>query len=361
MGLLLRTLYVWLALTLLLVVTSEIATVLDYQSTLVVATDFEGTIWQPARNVLDGVSPYPSMSSPDFVPLAVYPPSAFLPALPLGALPVDVAATIFRAALLVAAFLVLWVLGVRDWRCHALWLSSPLVVIPVLIGNATLLVVLCAALLWRYRDVTWAAAAALVSAIAIKLFLAPLCLWLVFTGRWRAAVYAAAAAPIVVIGSWAFIRFDGLLAYPGLMRELADRWSGDGALVYGLGSQLGLGGATSVVAVTAGVALLAAAWFVREREIVSFTLVSTAAIVLSPIGWTFYVGVLVVPLAIRYRHYSPAWTLLSLFWIVSWWHTPLVYGSPELSVTTIAVTSLLVIAIWRQPRTALNVRPVIAA
>lgn len=342
-----RTLLAWLVVALLVLAASETASVLDYQSELAVKTDFEATVWQPARNVLDGISPYPETDRRGFEALAVYPPSAFLPALPLAALPVDVAAAIFRIALAVAAFLVLWVLGVRDWRCYGLWLLSPLVVIPVLIGNATILVILCAALLWRYRNTAWAAATALSVAVAIKLFLAPLWLWLIFTRRHRAALYAAVIAPLVLLVSWALIQFDGLMRYPDLMRVMADQWGGDGALLYALGRQLGLGDGAAILSVAAGLALLATAWSVREREVASFTLVSAAALAFSPIGWTFYVGVFVVPLAVRHPRHSPVWLILPLFWTVTWWHTPLDYKSVELSVVTIVLAALFVLALCR--------------
>src|SRR5687767_14037304 len=120
----------WLAVALAVIVVTEMVAVLDYQATLAVRTDFEGTIWQPARNVLDGVTPYPEAGAPGFQPASVYPPSAFLPAIPLAMLPVDQAAVIFRTSLFLAALLTLWVLRVRDWRCYALWLTSALVLLP---------------------------------------------------------------------------------------------------------------------------------------------------------------------------------------------------------------------------------------
>ena len=332
----------WLGVALTVIVVTETVAVLDYQRTLTVQTDFEGTIWQPARNVLDGVTPYPDASAPGFEPASVYPPSAFLPAVPLALLPVDVAAGIFRALLLLAALMTLWLLSVRNWRCYALWLTSALVVIPVLIGNATMLVVLCTALLWRYRDRQWAAAASLTAAIAIKLFMAPLWLWLLLTRRYRAAWYTTVLAPAVMLAAWAVIGFDGLREYPRLMRLVSDRYGADGALVYGLARQVGLGAGAIVVSAAVAAILLILAWRVRRDELAAFALVAAAAVVLSPVGWVFYAGVLVVPLAVARPRYSPAWLALLLFW-VSWWHSPLPYKSIALSVATIAAVSLLLV------------------
>jgi hypothetical protein len=332
-----------LACALLALSVTETVIVFDSQSVTPVSTDFEGTIWQPARDVLDGRSPFPDPHTERI--LAVYPPSAFLPLLPLAALDVDVAAGLFRFALAIAAFVTLVVLGVRDPRCHVLWLLSPLVVVPALLGNATLLVGLGAALLWRYRESAPVAALALTAAIAFKLYLAPLWLWLVFTGRYRAAMYSAVLAPVVVLVSWALIGFDGLTGYPDLMRAASDYWGDNGDFLYALGRQVGLGDASWFLSGGVALGLFVAAWFKREDDIAAFTLAAAGALALSPIGWTFYVGVLLVPLAARWPSYSPAWLLLPLFWVVSYWHTPLDFLSAEQSVVTLALTSVLVLVV----------------
>ena len=94
--------------------------------------------------------------------------------------------------------------------------------------------------------------------------------------------------------------------------------------------------------------LLAMAWRARQRERAAFALVAASALALSPIGWAFYAGFLVVPLAVRHPRYSPAWLILPLFGI-NWWHRSLPFGGLELSVATIAVTGLLLVAAVPRP------------
>jgi hypothetical protein len=144
-----------------------------------------------------------------------------------------------------------------------------------------------------------------------------------------------------MLAAWALIGFDGLREYPQLMRLVSDRYGGDGALVYGLARQIGLGAGAMVVSVTVAAILLGLAWHARRDELSAFALVAAAALVLSPVGWVFYAGVLIVPLAVARPRYSPAWLALPLFWVVNWWHSPLPYKSAALSVATIAAVSLL--------------------
>ena len=158
--------------------------------------------------------------------------------------------------------------------------------LPVLIGNATLLVVLSvAAPLALPRPAMVGGSRAHCGAIAIKLFMAPLWLWLLLTRRYRAACYTTALAPAVMLAAWALIGFDGLREYPRLMRLVSDRYGGDGALVYGLARQVGLGAGAIVVSAAVAAVLLGLAWRARRDELAAFALVAAAALVLSPVGW----------------------------------------------------------------------------
>ena len=74
----------------------------------------------------------------------------------------------------------LWLLGVRDWRCYPVALLWPFTREAVEFGAIGPLLLLIVAFLWRYRDSTWGAATATASAVAAKLFLWPLALWLAF-------------------------------------------------------------------------------------------------------------------------------------------------------------------------------------
>src|SRR5262249_59841645 len=95
--------------------------------------------------------------------------------------------------------------GVRDPRCYALWLLTPMMLSTIAIGNATTLVIFLAAALWRWRDSPWLAAGALVAAIATKLFVAPLVVWLIVTRRYRTAALTLAGVPLVILSAWGLI------------------------------------------------------------------------------------------------------------------------------------------------------------
>jgi hypothetical protein len=300
-------------------------------------TDFSWTLWEPARAVLDGGDPY--VHSP-----TNYPPSAFVPLLPLGALPFAAAEAVWLTILAVAAFATLWVLGVRDWRCFALWTLTPLTFPTVFVGNATVLVVLCAALLWRYRDAAVPAAAALTAAIAIKLFAAPLILWMLFTRRYRAAAYTTVATPIVILGAWATIGFDGLRSYRSILEKTADDNGPYGPLLQGLVQQMGGSSRAAFVAGLAVAAALVASALRARGDASRFALVWAAAIVASPVAWLCYVAGLVVPLAAASPRFSPRWLLLLGCWS-GWWWSPLAFGGAGLSIATLLVTALLVAAV----------------
>ena len=172
--------------------------------------DFLVTVWRPALAVIHGTTPYP----PHDPSGSVYPPAIFLAAIPFTYLPWPVVIGIWQLFLIGAAFATLWILAVRDWRCYGIFLLSCPVIQDVGFGNATLLIVLLAACVWRFRDNVWAATAALVVAVTIKLLLAPMALWFFLRGRRRVATLTAVGSVIAILVPWAVIGFEGLVSYP---------------------------------------------------------------------------------------------------------------------------------------------------
>ena len=79
------------------------------------AFDFRGSVWQAARDVLDGHSSYPAATWAGVAPgdRFVYPPVVAIVALPLGVLPFPVAAALFTVVLLAALGAALAILGSR--------------------------------------------------------------------------------------------------------------------------------------------------------------------------------------------------------------------------------------------------------
>jgi alpha-1,2-mannosyltransferase len=281
-------------------------------------------VWEASRHVFQGVSPYPP---PHGWALAneqqfVYPPLAAVLAAPLALFPFGVAAALLAAVELLATALTLRVLEVRDWRCYGIVFLWYPVLQNLLIGSITSLLALGVAVVWRYRDdlrVTPPVAAAV---IASKLFLWPLVFWLAGTRRGMAAVGAVALALAGVAVSWALVGFAGLTSYPSLLDELSrlEQWKSYSAVSLGL--VLGLSsGAARALAIVAGTLVLAGVLLVgrRRREDAgadrrAFILAIGAAFLFSPIVWTHYLALLIVPIAITRRTLSPLWFVPLAMW-----------------------------------------------
>ena len=283
------------------------------------AFDFHGALWQSARDVLEGRNPYPPATHAGIAPgdRFVYPPPVAILLIPLGALPFPLAAGIITVVLLAAVAATLAVLGVRDWRCYgAAYLSIP-VLHDVRLGALTPLLALGLALAWRWRAHA-RAAIPLALIVVAKLFLWPLAVWLVATGRFRIAWRGAALAVGASALGWAIIGFAGLADYPELLRVLADAEQGRGYSLVAAGLALGLGPeAARAAAFVVGAGLIALCWREGRRgfDERSLALALAAALALSPIVWLHYFVLLLVPIALARRTFGAIWLIPALFWI----------------------------------------------
>ena len=178
-------------------------------------------------------------------------------------------------------------------------------------GNLTLLIVLPVAIAWRLRDNARVAGIALGVAVAAKLFVWPLFVWLLVTRRFRAAAWASASAAILVLAAWALIGFEGLRDYPALLGELQDVYA---VRSLSTATVAGAFGASVSVAVAVGIAaalvlLALAARLARGSDGVfrSFVLAVAACVVATPLVWLHYWALLLVPIAVRWPRLSAAW------------------------------------------------------
>jgi Glycosyltransferase family 87 len=292
-----------------------------YGNSWPVGFDFRGTLWEPARALLDGVPIYPeptreavSVGNP-----AVYPPVFILASVPLALVPATVAAWIWLFVLGAAVFGAMWILGVRDWRCLVLAVTSPVVVHGLWYGNLTVFLVLPLALAWRYRDRAWIAGIAVGVAVAAKLFVWPLVVWLLLTRRFRGAAWAVGSAAVIVLGAWALVGFQGLRDYPTLLRAVQDVYAVRSLSISTVAGAVGASVPAAVaVAAVAGLACLAlAAWLVRrdggDRR--AFAIVVAACILSSPIVWPNYAALLLVPIAVTWPRLAPAWFFGYVVWL----------------------------------------------
>ena len=292
--------------------------VLVYASTLDAYVDGAGAphdldvFLRAAGKVLDGASPYGFHGDRTFA----YPPFLAYLVSPLHPLSGSAAAILWTLLSLAALVLALWLLEVRDWRCYGLAGVYLFTRSAVDLGTIEPLLLLAVAAVWRWRDRLVQPAAAAGAAIALKLFLWPLAVWLALMRRVRTAAATVAFAVGLAAVAWAAIGFAGLGDYPGLLRKLADHESSSSYSVVALGVRAHLPlAAARVVAVVVALALLAAAAWVarddrraqRERDVATLTLCLAAALAASPIVWIHYFVLLLVPLALTRPRFTPLW------------------------------------------------------
>jgi hypothetical protein len=313
-------------------------------------------LWEASRHLFHSASVYPA---PHAAALHdeqqfVYPPLAAVLAAPLAVLPFGVAAALLAVIELVATALTLRVLEVRDWRCYGVTFLWFPVIQNFLIGSITSLLALGLAVAWRYRDERRIAAPVSAVVIAAKVFLWPMLFWLAATRRWGTAVWALALALASVAVSWAVIGFAGLTAYPRLLDELSrlEAWKSYSAVALGL--LLGFStGAARAVAIIAGVSALVAVLVVGRRhgggpqaDRRAFVLAIAAAFLFSPIVWTHYLALLVVPIAISRRTLTPLWFVPLAMWAA----TGQSDGQAWKVVLGVAVWSIVLAGSFRTPR-----------
>ena len=272
-----------------------------------------------AEDVRAGDSPYvdPNSVAQDAQAPYAYPPLLALVLVPATALPDDVGGSspvgVLVSLLLIGCVVAtLAVLDVRDWRCYPIALLYPPTLENVEYGAIGPVLALLVALAWRYRDRLGAAAVSLGAAIALKVFLWPLVVWLAVTRRWTAAAGAVAAAAVLALGSWAVIGFDGIADYPNLLRKLSNVEAENSYSAYAILVALGLTSALArLVAAAAAVGLLVlggnAARDRDDGDRRAFTLALAAGFVLTPILWLHYLVLLVVPIALARPRLSGLW------------------------------------------------------
>ena len=265
------------------------------------ALDFHNEIYVEAQILLRGDSPFPSLTdNMTQGPNYIWPPLVGYAAAPLTWLSpsaADIVVVLLGIACFAAA---LWIVGVRDWRVYgaaSLW--GP-VIGEMRTAHVTLILCLLVAIVWRTRERTAISGIVLGLAVALKLFVWPLALWLAAQRRWLEAGIAAAVAAASLL---LLLPFIGILEYARLLRRLGDAFDQDGYSLYGLLAQAGVPGAVArVVALTAGFAVLVVAW-----RRCSFGLFVAAALLLSPIVWLDYYALTAVPLAVVRPRFSWVW------------------------------------------------------
>lgn len=282
--------------------------------------DFRGTIWRFGGDAWHGRNPYPAANASallDQANPAVYPPAVLALAIPLGLLPVGAAIVLWDVVTLGCVVAALRLVGVRDWRVYAIVLVSAPLASTLLLGQIDGFLALCCALVWRYRDRAPLAGGALAAAVAAKLFLWPLALWLVFTRRAKAALIGAAIAVIATVVGWAAIGFDGLRDYPALLAADARAFEGRGVSLVATGLRAGLGSAAArPLAVLTALLLLGVAYHLVRSGAPdrAFAAAIAAGTLGSPVVWMHSTLSLLIAFAIIRPRYTAAWLVPLALW-----------------------------------------------
>jgi alpha-1,2-mannosyltransferase len=320
-------------------------------------------LWEASRHLFHGASVYPA---PHAAALHdeqqfVYPPLAAVLAAPLAVFPFGAAAALLAIVELVATVATLSVLGVRDWRCYGVTFLWFPVIQNLLIGSITSLLALGLAVAWRYRDEPRVAAPVSAVVIATKVFLWPMFFWLAATRRWRTVAWALALGLVGVAVSWAVIGFAGLTSYPRLLDELSrlEAWKSYSTVALGLLLGLSTGTARTLAIIAGGAALLGVLLVGRryrqeqDSDRRAFVLAIGAAFLFSPIVWTHYLALLVVPIAISRRTLTPLWFVPLAMWAT----TGQSDGQAWRVVLGIAVWSVVLAGALKEPRQLTATRP----
>lgn len=312
--------------------------------------DFRGGAWAAGRDVLAGRSPY---EAPDAARLLavenayIPPPLLAVLCVPLSILPWVPAAVVMNVVCTAALVLALRILGVRDWRVYGLALASFPFVSGIVLGQPDALLMLGAALAWRYRS-SWRGAAAVGTLIALKLLAWPLLLWFLVTRRFRQAGVATAVAIALTAGSWALIGFKGLAQYPRLLSADATAFQARSRSV--VAAAVGLGTtahAARILALLVAAAFAALVWrLASDRDLGAFTAALAFGLLSSPILWMHYLLILFAPLAIAHRRAGVVWLLPLAYWI-----SPTDLPAPVWKITwVLAVTATLSVLAARRMR-----------
>ena len=293
-----------------------------------------------AGQVAGGVSfPYPALTALLFVPFAPF----------ASGQGVIVYALICMASL----FGALRVLDVRDWRVYGIAMLFSPVVAAWGIGNLTLPLAFGIALIWRFRERALLAGLFTALVISVKLFVWPIGLWLLATRRYRAALAALLFGAVFNLVAWATVGFDEVSAFLRLTNLVTKTLYQAGYGVIAETSQMGMSyraGEMTVVVLSTGLAVAVVFIARRYGDLPGLASCIALMLVASPLVWSHYFALLIVPLAIAYPTMNRAWVLPLLFWA-----GPVggvvgkTLSQPELAIVWLVAVAVLIVTSMQTP------------
>jgi hypothetical protein len=216
-------------------------------------------------------------------------------------------------------------LGVRDWQCYGAVFASIVVLGALRLGALTPLLALGLALAWRFRERRLVLATVLASLVIAKLFLWPVLVWAVWTGRRTAAAIAIGVGVSSTLIAWAVLGFKGITEYPDLLRRVAEAQFEKSYSVAALAASVGLPERVAlsvpVALVPVGVAAIALSSRRPNGDAAALVTAVATALLLSPLVWLHYFVLLVVLIAMTHSQFTWVWLLPLAYWIVPFQET----------------------------------------
>lgn len=285
-----------------------------------VASDFHTSYYPAVRRMLYGGDPYAATRLQIAHGTAFpYPPVAAVVLAPFALLGQSVSDHIYLLLCVVLVPASVWAVGTRDPRTYAI----PLLWLPAVVGweggNVSVPLTFLVALAWRYRNRAATLGLIVALVVSLKAFAWPLGLWLLATRRWRASLWAlasGAALNLVAAAIVGFGRIDEFLHLSG--RAVASEWR-TGYSMLACASHLGLGrsdGELLLLAVsTVGIIAVIHRGLVRRQEREAMALAVALMLLASPVVWSHYFVLLVVPIGLTHRQPGPLWLAPVAMWV----------------------------------------------
>jgi alpha-1,2-mannosyltransferase len=284
-----------------------------------VAVDFRSAYYPAAVRLLHGGNPYAITHAQVLAGTAfVYPALSAVFFAPFGVLSRGAGQVLYMLVCIACVPATLRTLNVRDWRVYGIvfyWL-------PIYggwqSGNVTLPLMLLIALAWRYRDRPVVTGLITGAAISLKPFVWPLGLWLLATRRWKAAACALAWGVLFNVLAWGLVGFNEIHTYLRLSGQVTDALYRGGYSMLAVAHHLGLGrGAGHVLLLLVSAAVGAAVvykGFIKRDERAALTFAVALMLVASPLVWSHYFSLLLIPVALYRPRLGWIWALPILMW-----------------------------------------------
>ena len=285
-----------------------------------VAFDFQYAYWRAGHHVILGTSPY-AWTQYQVVNkiIFVYPALSAVLFAPLSLIGRGTGSVLAMLLCIALVPLTLRLLGVRDKGVYAIALLWLPVYAAWQTANETMFMVFGLACVWRWRDRPLVAGFLTAAMISLKPLLWPLILWLLATRRWRASASALIFGLVLNLAAWSVVGFGQISRYlNAASADTTAAWRtgwGVPALLghFGLGLSAGLVAMLALSAGLAGAVIYTA--FVRRDELSALTLTVALALVSSPLLWSHYLALMLVPLALLRPRMHWVWVLPVLMWV----------------------------------------------